>query len=181
MIHPLILSLGEAMKPLNLPLMQIQFEVLHENITEIAHTHNVSEEMVKYAIRQHNWEQKTLTASEQAEEIDAANSNRQVALEAVHTLRQGVLDPQYIKIEAALVAKVIDVANSILPEEPTAAKRLKELTEILATLRPTKNMVKEQHNDGSINLMIMNHVGDVNKVQAKPEEIEVVINSTEVY
>lgn len=166
------------MKPLNLPLMQIQYEVLHEDVQDIADNHAVSKQMVEYAVRTHNWERRTLTESEQTEELNSANSDRQVALEAVHTLRQGVLDPQYIKIEAALVAKTINVVNAIQVTDAKAASKLKELTGILATLRPTKSMVKESSAPEGLKLLIMNHVGDINKTAAKPEEIEVVIDAT---
>lgn len=165
------------MEALNLPLMQVQYEVLGESIASIADEHTVSHQMVEYAIEQHKWTRKDLTTGQQVEALDAANSDRQVALEAVHTLRQGVLDPHYIKIEAALVAKAIDIIRGIVPNEPTAAKRLKELTDILATLRPTKAMQDTTPKDSGMKILIMNHVGDVNAVETKREEIEVVIDA----
>lgn len=177
-LHPVLVFKELEMTPLNLPLMQVQYEVLHESIADIALTHNVSESMVEYAIRTHKWERKRLTPTQQSTELETVTSDRQAALEAIHTLRQGVLDPQYIKIEAALVAKAIDIVNGIQATEATASKRLKEVTDILATLRPTKNMVKDTQANNSLKLMIMNHVGDINKAQTKHEEIEVVVNAT---
>ncbi len=163
------------MKDINVPLMQVQYEVLHESVADIAKEHEVTAQMVEYAIEQHGWTQKQLTDSEQASAIDVVNSERQVALEAVHTLRQGVLDPHYIKIEAALVAKAIDVINGILPSDPTASKRLKEITEILSTMRPTKAM-QDQTQSNDIRVMVMTHVGDQDAVQSRREDVEVVIN-----
>lgn len=166
------------MEALNIPLMQVQYEVLHETIEKIADEHDVSREMVEYAITQHGWERKNLNDSEQANAIEAVNSDRQMALEAVHTLRQGVLDPQYIKIEASLVNKAIEIINSIQAAEPTASRRLKEITDILSTLRPTKAMQKQTDQAGGLKLMVMTHVGDVNAVQSKKEPVEVVIENS---
>jgi hypothetical protein len=168
------------MEALNLPLMQTQYEVLHESIDIIARDHAVSTQMVGYAIEQHGWTRKQLTTTQQTEALDMANADRQVALEAIHTLRQGVLDPHYIKIEAALVSKAIDIINSIIPGDPTASKRLKELTDILSTLRPTKAMQKKSDDSSSqgLKIMVMNHVGDVNAVETKREQVEVIVENS---
>lgn len=166
------------MEALNIALMQVQYEVLHESVGTIAQEHSISPEMVEYAIEQHNWVQKDLTNDEQNTAIDVVNSDHQVTLEAMHTLRQGVLDPHYIKIEGALVAKALSIINGIHASEPTAAKRLKEITEILSTLRPTKAMqAQTAQSDQGVKIMIMSHVGDVNAVESKREQIEVVIDA----
>jgi hypothetical protein len=166
------------MEALNIPLMQVQYEVLHDSIDKIADEHDVSRKMVEYAVKQHGWERKDLSASEQGDALEVANTDRQMALEAVHTLRQGVLDPQYIKIEASLVNKAIEIINSIQAAEPTASRRLKEITDILSTLRPTKAMQKQTEQAGGLKLMVMTHVGDVNAVQSKKEQVEVVVESS---
>lgn len=166
------------MTPLNKPLLRIQYEVLHDSIEDMAQEHGVSEAVIRYAIESEGWARQPVTnlsPTEDQTEIETATTAMQQRLDAAHTLRQGILDPQYIKIEAALTAKTIDVINSIQATEPTAAKRLRDLMDILATLRPTKAMIDKNNSDGNagIKLMIMNHVGEVRS--AKDKEIEVVV------
>lgn len=172
------------MKALNLPLLQVQYEILGEDLESLAKQHDCSVAFLEMAIKKRGWVRHPIAQTQDSALITVETSKleEQIAameqrLNAAHVLRQGVLDPQYIQIEAAITAKTLEVINSIQAEDHSAAARLRIISKILASLRPTKAMIESQKNNAKssegIKLVIMNRVETVSGQPAQTEEVHI--------
>lgn len=160
---------------LNLALLRIDYEIFHKTVDEICAEHGVSRAIVDHAIKSQEWKRQDLDTTEA---MEVATTDLKEKLDCAHVLRQQVLDPQYIRIEAAITEKTLDVINSIDSQDPNAAVRvLKQTTDILSTLRPTQAMIdtKKQAGEAGLKILIMNKVGDVGGQQ---EEVSVQVDAS---
>ena len=155
--------------PLNIPLMQTQYEVLGESCEDIAENHGITVQMVLYAVEKYGWTRNEFDP----ETLQKVATQRQSMMDSVHILRQGALDPQYIKIEAAITHKAQEVIRAIEPESAKATDKLKDMTEILSKLRPTTAMMKSDGSSNEMKIVIMNRVGDLNQPESKTIDVEV--------
>lgn len=155
--------------PLNIPLMQTQFEVLGESCEDIAENHGITVKMVEYAAEKYGWERKNLDP----DTLQKVVTQQQSTMESIHVLRQSVLDPQYIKMEAAITHKAQEVIHAIEPQGAKATAKLKDLTDILARLRPTTAMMKTDGSSGEMKIVIMNRIGDSQQAESRTIDVEV--------
>lgn len=178
------------MKTLDWGLIKLQWELFGATAKDISDLYGVNPNIVTYAAEENGWKRLPIakavqewTDTEDIKQIDDTLLDEvQTRLKVLHTIRESVLSPKYITVEAAILSKVTDVLQQMDTSDISAAGPLKMIADVFKILSD-----KNQHSilgdptegqKGGITLKILNHVG--NKEQFTQQAIEVKVNPQQV-
>ena len=129
------------MQDTNWELLKFKYEVLGNDLDQIAEEHQVSPAVLKYNAK--DWKQIPLARKEplNLEELKSLEDVLSKLGEetAAHTkafaiLKQKFLGPKYVELETVLLHKAIEMANGLSAQDPRGAATLKNLASILTEL-----------------------------------------------
>ena len=164
--------------------VQIQYEVFHESIENIAAENQISRSLVEYAIEDKGWKRTKLNGQMQQvkdvgdlEEVtdDVINSMGD-RLSAINMLKAATMNPRYIALETAILAKAREIVSSITPGTPTAGDQLKKVSEVLDKLRTAAipNNMAGQHGNGDDGRIVVQIMNTVDLIQQEKEPTPVI-------
>jgi hypothetical protein len=129
------------MQDTNWELLKFKYEVLGNDLDQIAEEHQVSPAVLKYNAK--DWKQIPLARKEplNLEELKSLEDVLSKLGEetAAHTkafaiLKQKFLGPKYVELETVLLHKAIEMAQGLSAQDPRGAATLKNLASILTEL-----------------------------------------------
>jgi len=164
--------------------LQVQYEVFHEPVKTLAEENHVDPVLIEYAVEEKGWKRTPISGvmhkvkdvgdlEEITDDILMAVGDR---LAAVNILKAATMNPRYIALETAILAKAREIVMSMMAQGPTAGDQLKKVAEILTSLREYSipSMAKAKganEDDGRVVVQIMN---TVDLIQSEPEAKPVV-------
>jgi len=161
--------------------VQIQYEIFHESVENIASENHLTPTMVEYAIAEKGWKRTKLNGKmQQVKDIgdledvtDDVLSAVGERLSAINMLKAATMNPRYISLETSILAKAREIVTSIVSAAPNAGDQLKKVTEILEKLRSAgipqsvNSGASGDKDDGRVIVQILNTVGGT-AVDAEP-------------
>ena len=122
--------------------IRLQFEMFGSDVKVLADEHNVDPEVIEYEKNRAGWAPKPVAlATRDWESINDISEITEDLLEEVQdranilqTIKQSALDPQYIKVESALLNKAVAILHSIDAGDHQAALQLKQVASVYKEL-----------------------------------------------
>jgi hypothetical protein len=120
--------------------VKFHYEVLGEPVEVLARQFGLSPLLLENTIQQEEWTRKPV-ATKVAEWTNAEQTSDlmvEVADKAklLNTLRATNLGPEYYKVEAAFIEKLLEVVANVDAQEPDAAKHMAKIADCLTVMRP---------------------------------------------
>jgi hypothetical protein len=152
-------------------LLKVQYEVFGASFLQLAEEQNIPLSRIEYAAEVGNWvqspdpalpdklDQLTTVPAELKDNLIAEIEDR---LSIQQLLKTSSLSPKYVALEATILQKSLELAQSITPASQSAAKQLQQLTEVMNSLKE-KNHILNKQNDGgsednSVKVSVITHV-----------------------
>lgn len=121
--------------------IKMRYEILGDSLQDLAAEYDLNPDALSHMAREDGWKQRNLpTVIFDSEPSDLATYSEQLLEASQHRLNilsiynQLHLRPEYVKLEHALIAKALLIADKLEPNSPFAATQLKSLVESLNAL-----------------------------------------------
>jgi len=157
-------------------LIQLEYEVLGIGVQAIAKTHNISQSILNYTIKEQGWKRlpiadKLSTWKHDANPTEDLLAQVQEQARLINTLRESELAPQILIVEQALLTKTNQMISAA--EEPSD---LRMLAEVVKIIKPDVKITEGQ--DEGLKIMVVNqfkHPSESGDQQImRPESTEVI-------
>ncbi len=169
------------MKTLDWGLIKLQWELFGATAKELSEQYGVNPNIVTYAAEENKW--KRLPIAKAVQDWTDTTDIKQIddtlleeihtRLKVLHTIRESVLSPKYIAVEASILSKATELLQNL--ETPDQLKAISEVFKHLSDRSGHSiSKAQEENQKGGITLKILNHVGS--KEQFTQQAIEVNID-----
>jgi len=168
--------------------VKVQYEIFHEDVRCLAAENKVNPALIEYAVKERGWKRAPMKGimhdvkdiydlEEITDDILNAAGER---LTTINMLKAVTMNPKYVALENAIIAKAMEVVNSLMPQAPTAGDQLKKVADLLSSLRaksiPSAGVDKSK-DDGRVVVQIMNTV-DLVQSSKEPTPVVTAIGSS---
>lgn len=162
----------KALQLIDWDLLQLQYEILHEPLDQIAEANDVSTTTLQYAIEEKGWERKEvpMVMDNASGDLDDAADALKKRIKVVQLLKIANFNARYTQLESKAITRLKDLVEDLDTGLPHAAAQMKDIISAMKELKSLSESsggesINEEDGSGS-----SLHVNILNQVESVAEE-----------